>query len=63
MKKIIKASVGIVIASGIALLTGCTGQVYNQPKNCSYDYLFVPAVSISKVIGGCGPIDTIPNQK
>jgi hypothetical protein len=63
MKAIFKASIGIVVASGIALLSGCTGQVYNQPKNCSYDYLFHPSVSISKVIGGCGPIDTLPQQK
>ncbi|MDX7379676.1 DUF4223 family protein, partial [Enterobacter hormaechei] len=24
-------------------------------NNCSYDYLFHPAISISKIIGGCGP--------
>ncbi|EFO2727445.1 DUF4223 family protein, partial [Shigella flexneri] len=24
-------------------------------KNCSYDYLLHPAISISKIIGGCGP--------
>ncbi|EEL2207807.1 DUF4223 domain-containing protein, partial [Salmonella enterica] len=23
-------------------------------KNCDYDYLLHPAVSISKIIGGCG---------
>ncbi|MCN6331719.1 YhfL family protein, partial [Escherichia coli] len=23
--------------------------------NCSYDYLLHPAISISKIIGGCGP--------
>ncbi|EAR8786523.1 DUF4223 domain-containing protein, partial [Salmonella enterica] len=22
---------------------------------CSYDYLLHPAISISKIIGGCGP--------
>ncbi len=24
-------------------------------NNCSYDYLLHPAISISKIIGGCGP--------
>ncbi|EHB5447699.1 DUF4223 domain-containing protein [Escherichia coli] len=27
----------------------------NRDKNCSYDYLLHPAISISKIIGGCGP--------
>lgn len=61
--KTFKVSLAIVVASGVALLSGCTGQVYNQQKNCSYDYLFTPTVSISKMIGGCGPIDTITPQK
>ncbi|EIQ79539.1 hypothetical protein SF123566_9133 [Shigella flexneri 1235-66] len=26
-----------------------------QKNNCSYDYLLHPAISISKIIGGCGP--------
>ena len=59
----LKVSLALVIASGIALLSGCTGQVYNQQKNCSYDYLFTPTVSISKMIGGCGPIDKLPQQQ
>ncbi len=45
------------------LLYGCTGTVYNKPNNCTYDYLFHPAVSVSKVIGGCGPIGELPPQK
>ena len=61
--KAFKVSLAVVITSGVALLSGCTGQVYNQQKNCSYDYLFTPTVSISKMIGGCGPIDTITPQK
>ncbi|WP_144180653.1 MULTISPECIES: YhfL family protein [unclassified Pseudomonas] len=61
MKKLFKATVAVV--SGVALLSGCTGQVYNQPKNCTYDYLFHPSVSISKIIGGCGPIDKLPQQQ
>ena len=63
MKKLIKATAAVAVISGGALLSGCTGQVYNQPKNCSYDYLFHPSVSISKVIGGCGPIDKLPQQQ
>lgn len=62
MKKI-KASLALVLISGVALLSGCTGQVYNQQKNCSYDYLFTPTVSISKIIGGCGPIDKLSPQQ
>lgn len=54
MKKLFKATVAVAVVSGVALLSGCTGQVYNAQKNCSYDYLFHPSVSISKVIGGCG---------
>lgn len=63
MKKLIKATAAVAVISGVALLSSCTGQVYNQPKNCSYDYLFHPSVSISKVIGGCGPIDKLPQQQ
>ncbi|ELD3473845.1 YhfL family protein [Enterobacter hormaechei] len=40
-----------------AFLSGCTGSAYNKEKNCSYDYLLHPAVSISKMIGGCGPTE------
>jgi hypothetical protein len=63
MKKLLKATVAVAVVSGVALLSGCTGQVYNQQKNCSYDYLFHPSVSISKVIGGCGPIDKLPQPQ
>ncbi|NBW41590.1 DUF4223 domain-containing protein [bacterium] len=38
----------------------CTGTVYNKSRNCSYDYLLHPAVSASKIIGGCGVIDLLP---
>ena len=30
-------------------------QYWLRYKNCSYDYLLHPAISISKIIGGCGP--------
>ncbi|EPB2700664.1 DUF4223 family protein [Escherichia coli] len=42
------------IAVALILLPGCTGSVYNKDKNCDYDYLLHPAISISKIIGGCG---------
>lgn len=45
-----------VIAAAVSFLAGCTGQVYNTQKNCSYDYFLHPDISISKVIGGCGPV-------
>lgn len=52
MKTLIKAS---LIFTAVAVLSGCTGSVYNKEQNCNYDYLLHPAVSLSKVIGGCGP--------
>ncbi len=53
MKKIIKL---IIATSAIAFLSGCTGNVYNTERNCSYHYFLHPDVSISKIIGGCGPV-------
>lgn len=47
----------VVIASIVAFLSGCTGHVYNNEKNCAYDYFLHPDISISKAIGGCGPVD------
>ncbi|EFO5428224.1 DUF4223 domain-containing protein [Salmonella enterica] len=43
-----------LVAVAITVLSGCTGSVYNKQKDCDYDYLFHPTVSISKIIGGCG---------
>lgn len=51
MKNVFKVT---LVAVAITVLSGCTGSVYNQQKDCDYDYLFHPAVSISKIIGGCG---------
>jgi hypothetical protein len=59
MKKLLLLGLFVCGAS----LSGCTGAVYNQSKNCSYHYLLHPAVSVSKVIGGCGPISELPPQK
>lgn len=53
MKKTMKVA---ILAAVLATLTGCTGSVYNKEKNCDYDYLLHPAISISKIIGGCGPV-------
>jgi hypothetical protein len=54
MSKVIKLS---LLAIAISVISGCTGSVYNKQKNCDYDYLLHPAISISKIIGGCGPVD------
>lgn len=54
MSKVIKFS---LLAVAISVISGCTGSVYNKQKNCDYDYLLHPAISISKIIGGCGPVD------
>ena len=51
MKKLLKIT---TIATTLALLSGCSGSVYNKEKNCEYDYLLHPAISVSKIIGGCG---------
>lgn len=53
MKTLLKTT---VIAAVLVALTGCTGSVYNKEKNCDYDYLLHPAISLSKIIGGCGPV-------
>lgn len=45
----------IILCSVVTGLTACTGHIENKQKNCSYDYLLHPAISISKIIGGCGP--------
>ena len=52
MKNIIKLA---LLAAVVSALSGCTGSVYNKEKDCDYTYLLHPAVSISKIIGGCGP--------
>jgi len=44
-----------IVAGILATLTACTGHIENKKNNCSYDYLLHPAISISKIIGGCGP--------
>ncbi|MBZ0060486.1 YhfL family protein [Leclercia adecarboxylata] len=44
-----------LVAGILTTLTACTGRVENTKNNCSYDYLLHPAISISKIIGGCGP--------
>ncbi|MBU9843680.1 DUF4223 family protein [Rahnella ecdela] len=47
----------VVLGAVLTTLFGCTGSIYNKQKNCSYDYLLTPAVSISKMIGGCGSVE------
>ncbi|MCZ4216762.1 DUF4223 family protein, partial [Escherichia coli] len=31
------------------------GHIENLDKKCPFDYLLAPAISISKIMGGCGP--------
>ncbi|CCJ72564.1 putative outer membrane lipoprotein [Cronobacter condimenti 1330] len=52
MKNVMKLA---MLAAVISTLTACTGHIENKNKTCSYDYLLHPAISISKMIGGCGP--------
>uniref|UniRef100_UPI001CDAC65A DUF4223 family protein n=1 Tax=Escherichia coli TaxID=562 RepID=UPI001CDAC65A len=52
MKTVLKV---IILGSAIAALTACSGYVENKKDNCSYEYPLHPAISVSKIIGGCGP--------
>lgn len=52
MFKVVKIT---IVAGILATLTACTGHVENTKGDCSYTYLLHPAISISKMIGGCGP--------
>ena len=51
MKNMLKAA---TVLLALSTLTACTGSIQNKKNNCSYDYLLHPAISISKIIGGCG---------
>ena len=51
MKSLLKAA---LLTSVVVVISGCTGSVQNKEKDCSYSYLLHPAISISKMIGGCG---------
>lgn len=50
MKKVM----GLSLLAVMFMVSGCTGSVYNKDKDCDYDYLLHPAISISKIIEGCG---------
>lgn len=52
MNNFVKVS---ILAAALVSLTACTGRIENKKNDCSYDYLLHPAISISKIIGGCGP--------
>jgi len=52
MNKFVKAAAALAV---MAMLSGCTSHIENKDKSCGYDYLLHPAISISKIIGGCGP--------
>lgn len=51
MKNMLKAA---AVLLALSTLTACTGSIQNKKDNCSYDYLLHSAISISKIIGGCG---------
>ena len=53
--RLFKLAKAAVLVGLLSTLTACTGHVQNTKNNCSYDYLLHPAISISKIIGGCGP--------
>jgi hypothetical protein len=50
MKSIVKLAVAF---SFLAVISGCTGTVYNKDKTCGEDYLIHPAISIPAWIGAC----------
>jgi len=41
-------------AVAVVILAGCTGTTYNSAKDCSMDYILVPAISVPAAIGACG---------
>ncbi|MCY4046022.1 MAG: DUF4223 family protein [Cellvibrionales bacterium] len=43
------AALGVILAG----LTACTGTAYNKDRTCGTDYLLHPAISVSKIVGGC----------
>ncbi|MCS2171180.1 YhfL family protein [Scandinavium sp. TWS1a] len=54
MKRMIKI---VALLAVVGTLTACSGHVENKNKSCGYDYLLHPAISISRIIGGCGPAE------
>ena len=50
MKNIYKL---VIAVSFLAVLSGCTGTVYNKDKTCAEDYLIHPVISIPAWIGAC----------
>ena len=50
MKYIYKFAIAFSI---LAVLSGCTGTVYNKEKTCTTNYLIVPALSIPAMIDAC----------
>ncbi len=50
MKSIKLALVGVALS----VLAGCTGTTYNAAKDCSMDYVLIPAISVPAIIGACG---------
>ncbi|MGJ8515459.1 DUF4223 family protein [Carnimonas bestiolae] len=37
-------------------LSGCTGSVKASQPGCTYQYVFVPALSVSRWMNQCGPV-------
>lgn len=50
MKNIYKLA---AVCSFLAVLSGCTGTVYNKDRTCGEDYLIHPVISIPAMIGAC----------
>lgn len=48
-----KIKLGLCALSLVGILTGCTGTTYNKDMSCSTDYLLVPALSVSAMLGAC----------
>ncbi|WP_025731889.1 DUF4223 family protein [Carnimonas nigrificans] len=61
MKKGLLAVCGLVVLS--ASLTGCTGTVKGSNPGCTYNYAFVPALSVSRWLNQCGPVQHSGNHQ
>ena len=54
MKNLLKiGSVAVILA----LLSGCSGSVYNKEKTANMIIYRIPPSLYQKIIGGCGPVE------
>lgn len=45
------------ISAFFLILAGCTGTTYNSAKNCTYDYILHPEISIPRQLNFCDDVN------